>query len=251
MDPEWVTIDNATFGTKVNSGVVGVWDCVNPTYLNANSPTSQVSLSKANNPKAEWTYIAPISGPTGKSGGASDGPAGSWTMMFGAKASLDQIARSMQIAEAINNEKDLFEMTYYGFEGVTFNRNPDGSNTMISGITPAEYGANCFRTASMYSWDFVGMAFPKTVVDMMKESTKYPFYRNVINKNLIASTYDETKVDSAEMDKLTKKFFFNAITGEVDIDAEWDNYVKQWMDLGGKVTTEGARKLPILYTKSK
>ncbi len=249
LDPEWVTIDNATFGTKVNSGVVGVWDCVNPTYLNSNSPTSQLSLTKANNPNAEWTYMAPITGPDGKSGGASDGPAGSWTMMFGAKASIDQVARGMQIAEAINNDRELFEMTFYGFEGTTFTRNSDGSNTMISGVKPAEYGANSFRTASMFSWDFVNLAFPKTVVDLMKQSTSYPYYRNVINKNLIAGTYDEMKVDAAEMDKLTKEFFFNAITGEIDIDAEWDNYVQKWMDLGGKLQTEGARTLPILYTK--
>jgi hypothetical protein len=36
------------------------------------------------------------------------------------------------------------------------------------------------------------------------------------------------------------------IKGEVDIDAEWDNFVQQWNDLGGaEITADAAKSLGI------
>lgn len=248
IDPEWVTMDNAAYQNKITNGLIGVWGYANPAYMNYSSPTSIPSLTIANNPNAKWHYMEPLTGPGGYAGGSSDGPAGSWTMSFGAKASKEQIARAMQIAEALNTNMDLYELTYFGVEGTTFIRNEDGSDAQITGIVPAEYGCQVFRTASTLTWDAVSLSYPKNVVSLMKESTSYPFIRNVVSTGAISGTYDTMDVDSAEMTKLTSEFFFNAITGTIDIDAEWDGYVQRWMDLGGKVQTEGARTLPIIYT---
>jgi len=37
-----------------------------------------------------------------------------------------------------------------------------------------------------------------------------------------------------ELQKLENEFFWNAITGKVDIDAEWGSYISKWMSIGGK-----------------
>ena len=247
IDPEWVTLDNAAYQNKITNGLVGFWGYANPGYMNYSSPTSTPSLTIANNPKAKWHYMAPLTGPKGYAAGSSDGPAGTWTMSFGAKASTEQIARAMQIAEAMNTDINLYELTYFGMEGTTFVRNPDGSDAQISGVVPQEYGCQVFRTASTLNWEAASLSYPKDVVSLMKETTGYPSLRNVISTGAIKATYNEMDVDSAEMTKLTSEFFFNAITGAVDIDAGWDAYVQKWMNLGGKVQTDGARTLPIIY----
>lgn len=248
IDPDWVTRDNGTYGNLFSNGVVGMLGYCNPGYMNYSNPTSLPSLAIANNPNAKITYMQPLTGPSGLAGGSSDGVAGSWVMSFGAKASDAQVARAMQIAEATNMDKEQFELTYFGIEGTTFQRNEDGSNAQISGIVPQEYGAQVYRTACLLTWDNAALANPKAVVDLMQESATYPALRNVISSSQVSGTYDEMDVDTAEMTKLTTEFFYNAVTGAIDIDAQWDEYVQKWMDLGGKVQTEGARTLPIIYT---
>ena len=52
--------------------------------------------------------------------------------------------------------------------------------------------------------------------------------------------------DNTELAKIESEFFFNGITGKIDIDQEWDTYVQRWMDLGGKALTEAAQEAPRL-----
>jgi hypothetical protein len=49
------------------------------------------------------------------------------------------------------------------------------------------------------------------------------------------------------MSKIVNEFYFNAITGNISIDDEWDAYVAKWMSLGGALQTEGAQSLPIAH----
>lgn len=246
IDPEWVTLDNGTYQNKITNGVIGFWAYSNPTYMNYSNPTSVPALTVANNPNAKLTYMEPLKGPDGKSGGQSDGPSSSWIMSFGAKASMEQVARAMQMAEAINTETDLFELTFFGVEGTTFTRNEDGSDAQIEGVIPQEYGCQVFRTASLFTWENARLQNPSAVVDLIQESAKWPSIQNVINTKTLSQTYDRDLVDSAEMSKLTLEFFFNTVTGEVDIDAEWDNYVSKWLELGGKYQVEGAQQMPVI-----
>ena len=46
----------------------------------------------------------------------------------------------------------------------------------------------------------------------------------------------------ATLKDLQQQTYLKMIKGEVDIDAEWDNFVQQWNDLGGKEITENAAK---------
>ena len=246
LDKEWITTDNATFSTKLQTGLAGFYDCVHPGYLDPNTATGLITLTKANTPTASWTFMAPPTGPEGKAGGGTYGAVGTWTMMFGAKASIEQVARGMQIAEAINTDQSLFELTYSGIEGVTFEKK-DGVNVFLSGVTAQEFGANVFRTASIINWENTALVTSKAVLDMDKQSLEFPVIRNVVNASAIDGIAGADNVDTAEMTKIVNEFFFNAITGTVDIDAEWDAYVEKWNKLGGEAETTAARSMPILY----
>ena len=48
------------------------------------------------------------------------------------------------------------------------------------------------------------------------------------------------------LDTIRDEFFFAAVTGEIDIDAEWDNYVQTWMDAGGTEYMAELEKAPIV-----
>ena len=43
---------------------------------------------------------------------------------------------------------------------------------------------------------------------------------------------------------MAAEFFAKAVTGEIDIDAEWDNYVANWMAAGGNELMAEIAKMP-------
>ena len=48
----------------------------------------------------------------------------------------------------------------------------------------------------------------------------------------------------ATLKDLQQQTYLKMIKGEVDIDAEWDNFVQQWNDLGGaEITADAAASL--------
>ena len=47
------------------------------------------------------------------------------------------------------------------------------------------------------------------------------------------------------MRTLQDEFFANAIKGEIDVDAEWDNYVQTWYDYGGTELMAEVQKMPL------
>ena len=48
------------------------------------------------------------------------------------------------------------------------------------------------------------------------------------------------------MSTLVEEFYWNSLTGVNNIDADWDDYVQEWMDLGGSKIVEHAQTLPRL-----
>ena len=49
----------------------------------------------------------------------------------------------------------------------------------------------------------------------------------------------------ATLDTMVIEFWFKAMIGSVDIDAEWDSYVQDWLDAGGSELIEEISKAPI------
>ena len=45
-----------------------------------------------------------------------------------------------------------------------------------------------------------------------------------------------------DLSDIEVQFYVKAISGEIDIDAEWDSYLKSWMANGGARMTEAAKQ---------
>ena len=50
----------------------------------------------------------------------------------------------------------------------------------------------------------------------------------------------------AVMNTIRDTFFLKAVTGQADIDAEWDDYVNEWLNNGGSEYLKELEKAPIL-----
>ena len=49
-----------------------------------------------------------------------------------------------------------------------------------------------------------------------------------------------------ELQTLAREFYFKAVTGEIDVDAEWDGYVSEWLSNGGQEMLAEMRKAPLV-----
>jgi hypothetical protein len=61
------------------------------------------------------------------------------------------------------------------------------------------------------------------------------------------TNYDElmTRYGGA-LETIRKEFIWKAITTNMNIDAEWDGYVKKWMDSGGREVLAQLEKAPLV-----
>ena len=241
IDPEFVTDQNANYSTKVSTGVLGFYDG-HPTYFDPESKTSAQYLIKQKDPKAEYVFLDPPKGPSGKSGAISYGVVATWPMMFGAKTSDEKMVRAMMIGEALNTDLDLFNLTFSGTKDVDYDKSGD-LLVAKAGLVPAEKGIKIYRTGSYLTWDVAKTFLSKAAITMIEPTIKHKLLVSVVDATRLTTLFKD-KINQADMDKVVKEFYFNAITGKVNIDSEWDKYTKQWMDLGGKVLTDEAQKAP-------
>ncbi|NSW89638.1 MAG: hypothetical protein HPY74_02960 [Firmicutes bacterium] len=244
IDYEFITNTNADYMNKVASGMLGMYEG-HPTYFDTGFyPTLPPAMIKEKNPQAEFVFLDPPKGPQGKSGAISYGVVGSWGMMYSVKASEEKVIRAMQIGEALNTDINLFKLTFAGIEGEHYD--VVGDQCVIrKGIVEAEHGIKMFRTGSYLTMDVVKTFLSKDAINLVMSTINHPLMRSIVDSGRLI-TLNKDKVNTAEMDKLVKEFYFNAITGKVDVNSEWDNYVKKWMDFGGKILTEEAQKAPRL-----
>ena len=61
-----------------------------------------------------------------------------------------------------------------------------------------------------------------------------PGFRPVFGRDLTDTIGDPNTI----VDEL----FYRVVTGEINIDNDWDSYVKRWLDEGGRVLTEEANR---------
>jgi hypothetical protein len=94
------------------------------------------------------------------------------------------------------------------------------------------------------TWERARVLLSPAAVTLIEPSTKHPLLTDVVNAGKVnAATLD--KINQADMDKLAKEFYFNAIAGKIDVDAEWAKYVKQ-STTRNTLKTEVIRTLPLL-----
>ncbi len=246
IDPEFPTTQNTDATAKFTNGLFGIY-FAHPSYLDPNTPTGWVQTTKANNPKAELKFFDPIKGPEGKSGAPTYGSLGDWGMMFGIKTTDEQVELAMRIGDWLNSDVDAFTLAFYGKEGEHYDR-VDGSIVPRTGFLEVESGIKVFRTSSYINWDIMSVFTNPAVMELTKNNMKYPLIRKAVDPNQVKAIAGD-KSDNTEIDKIMLEFYFNAITGKIDIDKEWDAYVASYDKVGGTALREAAKQVPRLDKK--
>ena len=237
IDPEFVTDDRQAQRDKWSQGMFGIM-VDHPWWFGKNTDNVQQMLTNVD-PNARLTFMEPFADEEGVQ------YINTWypdcisdaSMIFGKDCPDEVIQKMLTIWNDAVTDWDWFVKEMYGEENVDFIYNADGRIETLH----TEEG-DTFATEDYGSlYDFVPIGTPRekflTVTSLKGEADLYelstsftPFYMDL---NFMAPTLDEaTSQKASDVKTLSDEFYANAISGEVDLEAEWDNFQQSLIDAG-------------------
>lgn len=235
IDKEFLTTDypkqRKDFANR-RTGVIdsGMWN----SYAIAIEPEF-----KGQNPNTELVIGKPLIGPHGDKAGFSWGVKNNFVGM-GAQVAKDQkkMDKIFEMLEALASDEEVYKMTYFGVEGEHY--------TLVDGVpTPkeqyvnvtergAKVGAsnyyNVFATKSSYMAKF---DLPAKQAEFKARVTKdVPAFHNKLT--FIAPE----GAKYPDLNRIRDEHLIKFITGEINLNEGFDNFVKLWNTSGGEALTK-------------
>ena len=210
------------------------------------APEGPLGLLSQQNPGLEYTYVVSPAGPDGTRGNYSR-PAAPWGApgVIGYHVSDDKMVRILQIIDELYTNPDLYGiMLRAGFRGEHWEIDPESGAAVWIGDAgepenwAARGGMGLFRTNAV---------LPETDHIYM-DANRYPIH-DWIRENETALDFgfapvwdEDQSVKYADMMTLEEEFYFGVMTGRVNLDRDWDNYVQRWLQIGGTELLEEATR---------
>lgn len=256
IDPEFTTLDEQKGWEKYKQGKVGYF-IAQPSYLAMDDwarGRAPQNIVEDPDSTAKVLAFAPEIGPDGHQGEGAYLPVVDLADAFYVSKDVtdEELARILQIFDYINLD-DEARWTLFGEVGEhsEWEGEPEKSALKVKPEWDLEEGNSGF-------WAYNFRTYNKTRVSWINSEytlkLKEDFYaRDDIQEKMLIRPYkydllNETngrEIDKrygAQLTTIVDEFRMKAIVGEADIDKEWDNYVQNWLNNGGKEKLEELEK---------
>ena len=145
----------------------------------------------------------------------------------------------------------------YGKEGVHWNWGGEPGNSSIVRVAQEDVPAEYSKRGSL--WTNYPNFNPRESGKFSRSPNVYTFYEEYLYTDEIWSkmarpykwdSYKETDIQEvmkqrgAALNTLASEWFAKAVTGEIDVDATWDEYVQDFMRFGGSEILAEMEKMP-------
>ncbi|BFT70710.1 ABC transporter substrate-binding protein [Paenibacillus sp. P36] len=247
IDPEWTTIDVNKSWEKFKLGKTGYYPA-QPAYVGMDAWTK--GRAPANiiekDPAVKLLVTAPEIGPNGQQGEGAFTPVNRLGDAFyvSKKVTDEQLVRILQIFDYINFDDDS-RWTLYGDVGThsTWQGTPEKSEIKVKPEYPENEGSMGFWAYNFRSYDDKRASYQTSEAttklkndffgkpDVLKKMEIRPFKWDLMNQTKYA---DLNKQYSGQLNTIVNEFRLKAIAGQIDIDKEWDKYVQNYLNSGGK-----------------
>lgn len=248
-DPEIITDTRSDGVSKFATGVIAGYTSLDNTFalntpVNLSGPGAAASEGKDITctliPPMEGCYTTRYSNPATPSG-----------VTFGYNCSDEKLIRLLQIQDTFFSDLDLWLCDLYGEKGVHWDMDENGN--VITGVengfeeAPAyeDWGTQrfynfSFMPSSVLAWRLGGVGEPYSRYEIFQEVKDFA----VIEPAPVTVFTTEADMEyGASCQKIRDEYFLKAITGEVDIDATFDDFVNQWLAAGGQEILDAKRAL--------
>lgn len=258
IDPEFTTLDDKKSWEKYKQGKIGYY-VAQPSYMAMDDwAKGRAPQNIVENPDSTAKLLATLP-EIGKDGSQAEGayiPVGNLADAFyvSKDVSDEELARILQVFDYINFDKEA-RWTLYGEVGVhsDWEGEPEKSALKVRPEFAAEEGNSGFWAYNFRTYDQDRVPWFQSEYTMKLKNDL--FAREDVKEKMLIRPYkwdllNETNIKEVDkrykgqLDTIVAEFRMKAIVGEVDIDKEWDNYVENWMNNGGKELLVELEKAP-------
>ena len=236
IDPEFITDKRDAVWSKFADSKIGI-SFDHGVYFastNATGPTGQL---KQKNPDAEVEYFGAIKGPDGRAGGFASYPSAvNYSFSFGADTSDEKVVKIMTMMDTLCSDFDHYVNVHFGEENVSFTIDENGIYKFTEEYSKpdkqAEMGINQFYGMIPTNKEYADKVMTSPVdVPMLAIAYENPaaFYGTCFVYSGTNESYGDNISDVA---KVADEFYYNAASGVIDIDAEWDLYLDKLQSAG-------------------
>jgi len=240
IDPEFVTVDANAMTQKWANGQIGF---LHSTWYRLIPGGEHYDALKAVNPDAEIAMGWAPKGPDGQFGYFNFGPITS-SITFGKQLEgSDKLVRALQLVEEIMTDEQLATFVRYGEEGEHWERDPETGAILFKPPydEPQNRGALgvSFFAAMPPSPEVQSFHARKDEAELYAKAEAgnvdnfVPYLGGFIPPDVYAQAPDAATIQAT--------WTLDFITGAKPID-QWDTYVQEWNDAGGKVLTDAANE---------
>jgi hypothetical protein len=145
-----------------------------------------------------------------------------------------------------HTNEDAYLFNFYGREGEHWDYDEDGFV-----VQRPEFGSNEAKAKLGLQAYHQNNLIDNFNVQLRLNADRYvPWYLGAQKQGLLDALYrpiasenqEQFNVYRSELSVLEQEFYYRGITGEIDIEAEWDEYVERWYNIGGAETTRWANE---------
>jgi len=242
-DPEVITDTRTETTTKFVENKVGGYYGIDWAFTTGHN-ISPLKAAKDKGIEIEMTVIPPVTGPNGDVGTPQySAIVVTSGMTFGRNCTDEKLIRLLQVINAIYTDEDLYKYVNYGPKDLFYTEDEDGfvqTTDFYTNENMHTYGAQRylpypFTPESLMKWRLQRDRYEKFV-----ELKDFP--KVGVHPVSVFST-DAQLEYSASVNKIADEFYWKALTGEIDVDAQWDAYKENWLNAGGKQILEEKREL--------
>lgn len=225
IDPEFLTDDRAIQRSKWTEGKLRIlidhpwwWD----------EATSGSVYKLLGDKGEEQVMFGAVSGPYGNKSSVRTPNMNNNAFYFGANVSDKVIERFMRIKNEISLSDPLWQRLYYGVENVTFKRDANGKISYLPEVL-AE-AANNGKLGLLQNFAMTPITF-KRQSDATITDASMLFYAMSDNQTKIVPSVLTTQDNKAyterwpDVSTVATKYMNDAITGAVDIESTWSQYL--------------------------
>jgi hypothetical protein len=265
IDREAPTLERQTYWEKGAAGLYGVqsepYSNAGQTYAGLRTPNNMVPDAELGQPGAEVVGIPPIIGPSGLRGGRAYGgtaAVGNYNFYANADVSDEKLIKTLEMLNYYFGTLEGWITFRNGQAGVHFDWDGEpyasfARNRAASEIPEGQGHGGISVYPVFYAIDRLPLILPGALSEFY---TNYSlpnggefvktlrFYRDdFFNETNFA---DVRSRKGSTLTTLFEEYFYTAITGQINVDATWGEYVRKWNQAGGADYVTELSKAPIV-----
>lgn len=266
IDSEFPTVDLGKTWEKVTTDQTGVYAAMNAGLVSRGGPGdlppgSMLSVEEAAEPGVDVVIMWPPTGPDGLRG-IGDGSPG-----FAVSNDVSMVVNKDVSDAKLQKILEIHNFAFFGEEYIHFIRGMPGVHFDWSGEPYASYaqvrdpedvpdGHPKYGPFSHQYYNYTAEASPVIyptwdfTVEHFVGPDSYGQRHGLFTHrfDLFGETeYEKMRLEyGAALGTIEDEFFYGVVTGEIDLDAEWDDYLAKWRRSGGDEILAEMAKMPLV-----